>query len=243
MNFDLESAKIYYQEAFELLRDPSEIPDISVAYYPYVNTNHTIRVRHEKIFVRISDTFATAPADVHKALATILVAKLLRKRVPAAARRVYQNHVKSDAFSQVALDRKRKKGRKILTSPAGDHFDLEEIFEDLNEVYFEGRLKKPLLSWSQRPTFRRLGHHDPAHEAIVISKSLDSPRVPAFVVAYVLYHEMLHLKHPQVFRNGRRYVHTAEFRDDEEQFQYFEEAEAWIEENAARLKRSAFRKR
>lgn len=242
MIFDLKLAKLYYQEAFELLRERSLIPDITVDYYPYVNTNHTIRVRREKIFVRISDTFSDAPPEVHKALAFILVAKLLKKRVPAKVRQVYRNYVASDAFATVSLNRKRSKGTKKLTSPVGDYYDLSEIFADLNEVYFDGNLEKPLLSWSQKRTYRRLGHHDPAHEAIIISKSLDAPRVPAYVVAFILYHEMLHIKHPLTYKNGRRYIHTREFRNDEEQFEFFEEAEHWIERNASHIKRFASQK-
>jgi hypothetical protein len=54
---------------------------------------------------------------------------------------------------------------------------------------------------------------------------------------------MLHIKHPQVFKNGRRYVHTAAFRKDERDFELYEAAEAWIEENARKLKRFAVRNR
>lgn len=243
MIFDLNLALTYYQEAFALLRNPSDKPDIAISYYPYVDTNHTIRVRRAKIIVRISDTFSDAPPEVHRALAFILVAKLLGKRVPANVRRVYREHVSSEAFAAVALNRKRSRGKKKLTSPVGDNFDLAEIFAELNEIYFEGKIETPLLSWSQQPTYRRLGHHDPAHKAIIISRSLDAPRVPAFVVAFVLYHEMLHIKHPQIYKNGRRYIHTREFRNDEEQFQFFEEAERWIENNASRIKRYVVRNR
>ncbi|HEX9962043.1 MAG TPA: hypothetical protein VGB00_13995, partial [Pyrinomonadaceae bacterium] len=72
---------------------------------------------------------------------------------------------------------------------------------------------------------------------LVVSKSLDDKKVPAFVVESVVYHEMLHIKHPTIIRNGRRYNHTPAFRRDEEIFEHFAAAEAWITRNAYALKR------
>jgi predicted metal-dependent hydrolase len=101
---------------------------------------------------------------------------------------------------------------------------------------------KPTLTWSARKTYRILGHHDATHDTIVVSKSLDSPDVPRYVVEYIVFHEMLHIHHPTVHHNGRRYNHTPAFRRDEEKFAYYEEAEKWIERNVRKLKRNAKKK-
>ncbi len=243
MEFDLKSSKSFFLEAFIQHRNSTETPDIFVEYYPYVNTNHTIRFRGNAIKVRISDTFKTAPAEIHSALAHILIAKLLRKRIPNEKLRQYQAYIRTGEFLETAYEKKRTKGRKLLSSPIGQRFNLEELFSKLNREYFGGSLEKPDLSWSQHPTFRRLGHHDPAHNAIVISRSLDAGGVPQYVTEFVMYHEMLHLKHPVIFRNGRRYSHTSAFRKDEVLFEFYEEAENWIERNAGNLKKYAKRKR
>ena len=97
----------------------------------------------------------------------------------------------------------------------------------------------PLARDSARGTFRRLGHHDAAHETIVISKSLDDRKVPRFVVEYVVFHEMLHIIHPAKIQNGRRYHHSPAFRRDEKKFAFYEESEKWIENNSRFLKRKA----
>ena len=52
-----------------------------------------------------------------------------------------------------------------------------------------------------------LGHYDPAHNAIVVSRVFDDARVPRYAVEYIVYHEMLHLKHPVKLRGSRRCVH------------------------------------
>ncbi len=77
-------------------------------------------------------------------------------------------------------------------------------------------------------TRRILGHYDPAHNAIVISRIFDQISVPRYAVEYIVYHEMLHLKHPVRLRGSRRCVHSAEFQAEEKLFPRLDEAEAFL---------------
>ena len=242
MSAELEAITKFYEQAFQTLDRKRSAPEIEVEFYPYIGINHTIRVRNGKVFVRIAEMFRAAPPEAQNALAFILVAKLLRKKIPANAREIYGEFIKSVEIREKAFENKRARGRKIISSAKGEIYDLEEIFARLNRDYFANRLKKPVLSWSARKTFRSLGHHDEVHETIIISKSLDDKKVPQYVVEFVVFHEMLHVWHPTKHHNGRRYNHTPAFRRDEEKFENFEEAENWIERNARFLKRSAKRK-
>ncbi|MEO8648884.1 MAG: SprT-like domain-containing protein [Acidobacteriota bacterium] len=234
-----QSIHQYYAEAFRAMDTKRSAPPIEVTYYPYVGINHTIRIRSGMVFVRIGEICRKMPASGHRALAQILVAKLLRKMVPAEAQRVYSAYIKSPEVRQRALERKRELGRKVITTAAGDVYNLDRIFDRLNKKYFRGRLPRPVLTWSSRKTFRILGHHDATHQTVVVSKSLDSANVPRYVVEYVVFHEMLHVFHPTQHVNGRRYNHTPAFRHDEQKFLHFEEAELWIEKNVRKLKRAA----
>jgi hypothetical protein len=65
----------------------------------------------------------------------------------------------------------------------------------------------------------------------VISRALDHPDIPQFVLEYVLYHEMLHVKHPPGRRQGRTVYHSSAFREDEKQFERFTDATKWLEES------------
>ena len=106
------------------------------------------------------------------------------------------------------------------------------MFAKLNRSYFDSTLEKPTLTWSQRKTRNVLGHHDRVYETITISKSLDSPLIPDWFVEYILYHEMLHIKHEAQMINGRRYYHTAAFRIDERRFTRYADAQVWLEQTA-----------
>ncbi|HEY0460325.1 MAG TPA: SprT-like domain-containing protein [Pyrinomonadaceae bacterium] len=235
----LNEIKTFYEEAFHAFDPKRHTPEIEVRFYPYIGINHTIRVRGGKVFVRIAEICREMPLNAQKALAYILVAKLLRKKVPPPARTIYSNFIKTQEIREKAVENKRRRGRKIITSAEGEFYDLDEIFDALNQTYFRNSLAKPVLSWSSRKTYRILGHHDSAHETVIVSKSLDDRKVPKFVVEYVVFHEMLHIFHPTEHRNGRRFNHTPAFRRNERKFQYFEEAESWIERNVKHLKRRA----
>jgi hypothetical protein len=239
---ELEHIKKFYEEAFQILDGNRRVPKIEVRFYPYIGINHTIRVREGNVFVRLAELSESAPLEIHRALAFILVSKLLRKKIPPQTAKIYREFTKTQEIQTRAVENKRVNGRKVITSSTGETYDLEKIFHKLNLVYFQNSVSKPTLTWSARKTYRILGHHDATHETIVISKSLDNKKVPKFVVEFVVFHEMLHIFHPTTHRNGRRYNHTAQFRADEKKFAYFEEAESWIEQNARNLKKQAKRK-
>jgi hypothetical protein len=194
-------------------------------------------LRSGQIFVRISDLLYEAPATRHEALASILMAKLFKRRVPKQATETYQTFVRQPQTMQKTQDQRRTRGRKIVTTARGQVYDLNEIFAELNQVYFQNKLSKPTLTWSHRKTFRVFGHHDALHQTIVISRTLDDRRVPRLVIEFVLYHELLHIVHPVKNIDGRRQIHSRVFKRDEQKFSRFEEAENWLERLSAYKKK------
>jgi predicted metal-dependent hydrolase len=231
-----------FVDAFRQLEPSRATPDIEVRFYPYAGLNHTIRLRSGRVYVRVSDLFRDAPMNVHRSLAFILVAKLLRRRTPQVHDRVYRDYAFSPHVQRASDIARRRRGRKQLTSARGAHYNLERLFDRLNRLHFDDALAKPTLSWSPRRTRRILGHHDPVHDAIVISKSLDSADVPEWFVEYILFHEMLHIKHPARLIRGRRFYHTKAFRAEEERYPRFQQAQEWLD-SFARQRRNFQRAR
>ena len=238
----IDQIREFYAQAFQRMNKYEPVPPIDVSYYPYVGMNQTIRIRSGRVFVRIAEMCRDMPPEVHRALALILVSKLFRRRVPREADEIYSQYQDSAEMRDRAHSRKLSLGKTIITSSQGEVDDLDEMFDNLNFWYFGGRLEKPVLTWSAKKTYRILAHHDATHSTIVVSKSLDSADVPRFVVEYILFHEMLHIHHPTVHHNGRRYNHTPAFRRDERRFPQYQAAEDWIERSVRKLKRRARQK-
>ena len=229
----------FYAEAFRVLAPRRPAPEIEARFYAYVGLNHTIRLRSGRVLARVSDLLTNAPDEVQQSLAFVLVAKLLRQPVPPAPLAVYRAYASQPQLLRVTETRRREAGRKVITTPQGSFYNLELLFQKLNRRYFAGALPKPTLSWSQRQTSRIFGHHDGTHETIVISRTLDANDVPDWVVEFVLYHEMLHIKHPVRVVKGRRHIHTAAFRADERLFPQYAPAQAWLEQIARARRRPA----
>lgn len=217
-----------YARVFREMKPRTPLPCIEVQVRRYANANAQIRLEAGKLLIRMADTLAGAPESVHVALAEILLSKLFRRPVPAASNDRYRRYLnRGDVRRSLDLVREIR-GRKHLEHPQGKLFDLVEIFEDLNLRYFFGLMARPEIGWSRGASRTMLGHYDPPHNAIVLSRILDRPGTPRLAVDYVMYHEMLHLKHPAEQRGARRCVHTRAFKDDEKLFEQFREAQALL---------------
>lgn len=116
----------------------------------------------------------------------------------------------------------------VVDATRGVAHDLAESFDRVNARYFAGRMPRPRLSWSRGLTRRKFGHYDHVRDWVMLSSTMDRPDVPAFVVDYVMYHELLHKRHGIRWSNGRGYAHTAEFYADERKFENWQQGEEWI---------------
>ena len=217
-----------FEESYRELRSSAPVPPLSVEFFAFANVNNTIRLRDGKLYVRLSDLLEGAPETVLRALSHILLAKMYRKPIDGAHARRYRRYVHSREIRDKAHLVRQMRGRKRIASPRGHVYDLDAIFERLNLQFFGGLLARPRLTWSQNRARHRLGHYDPAHNAIVVSRIFDHPAVPAHAIEYIVYHEMLHLKHPVKLRGSRRCVHSPEFLQEEKLFPQLEAAQRFL---------------
>ncbi len=217
-----------FEASYRELRPRAAAPAFHIEFFPFTNVNHTIRLRDGQVRARLSDLLEGAPPPVLRALAHILLAKLYRHPVERAHAARYRRHLSSRTLVAKAHLVRQMRGRKRVGPARGRVYDLEVVFERLNQRFFAGLLAQPRLSWSRDHARASLGHYDPAHNAIVISRILDQAHVPACALEYLVYHEMLHLKHPVRQRGGRRAVHSREFLAEEKLFPQRAEARAFL---------------
>ena len=128
--------------------------------------------------------------------------------------------------------RERSEPRPVTIETEGRHHDLRQVFDALNAEYFGGAIKAR-ITWGPRTKRKRgrssikLGSYTVEDELIRIHPGLDASDVPAYYLAWVIYHEMLHEIHDMPIVEGRRVYHTRAFRQAEAKFAQYPEAVLW----------------
>lgn len=113
----------------------------------------------------------------------------------------------------------------------GRYHNLQELFQSVNDEYFDGTIQA-LITWGKKnPKWsvrkRMLGSFCRITNTIRINPVLDRKTIPRYIIEFVIYHEMLHSVIPVEKKNGRRLVHSAEFRKREQFFRDYKKATAW----------------
>jgi hypothetical protein len=122
----------------------------------------------------------------------------------------------------------------------GEAYDLEAIYIEINETYFDGALNLRITWFGKKGRRYRsrlnLGLYEETTKLIKINRILDTILIPEYVLRFVIYHEMLHnICTAQVDDRGHTRVHTDEFCDMEEQFEHYHLAQKWIRDNIGKL--------
>jgi len=221
-----ETPEEIYTRVYRSLRASGPVPRFRIRFYPFANADSKIWVRDGEAMVKITDLLQGAPAPVGEALAFILLGKLLRKPISPEYARRYRLYLNRKDIRQKRHLLRQVRGRKFLSGPQGEYFDLSELFDRSNLAYFDGLMGKPQLGWSRGRSRTLLGHFDPSHNAIIISRIFDQPHLPPLALEFVMFHEMLHLRFPVDHSRRRRCVHTHDFKEAERQFPLLKEAQA-----------------
>jgi hypothetical protein len=217
-----------FEQEYRALRPRAPMPALEIKFRRFTSLNTTIRLRDSRLIVRLSDLLEQAPDSVHQAIAHILLAKLYRKPIAPVFADRYRRYTRSEAVTRQTEHIRQMRGRKRISSAQGQIYDLDEVFEAINFRFFHGLLGRPTLTWSAHVARRMLGHYDAAHNTIVVSRVFDRAGTPRYAIEYLLYHEMLHLKHPVRVRAGRRCVHSREFQAEERLFPELEQARDYL---------------
>ncbi len=146
-----------------------------------------------------------------------------------------------DRFIDEHHDQIRKGvSRNIKLRARGNAHDLQSIFDELNDSYFEGSVRAR-VTWGRAPAKKRrrssirLGTYSSDESLIRIHPALDADWVPDYVVSMVMYHEMLHAVIPPIMRGSHKVFHTPEFRRRERAHPDYAKASLWEEKNLLRL--------
>lgn len=199
-------------------------PAFRVEFYPYASLTLTVRRREEQLLVRFSDLLERAPMTVLEGAAALLLSRIYRRRTPRALVEPYHAYAKSHRTRRRIHRMRSGRVRAAALDAAGLKFDLNRLFDELNGRFFAGGLRKPHLGWSRRAWRRQFGSYDPGPDQILLNRCMDRPEIPRYVVEYVLYHEMLHVKHPTRRSGCSLLSHSPQFQAEERRFPEFQRA-------------------
>lgn len=185
--------------------------------------------RAEGLTVRLHELFCAATPREIEALVGYL-----RGHDPVAAHTL-------DQFI-VAQSARLAPARRELRA-AGQHHDLQLIFDELNETFFHGS-STARITWGRAAARRyrrsiQLGVYRSDEKLISIHPRLDQAFVPRFYVTWIVYHEMLHDVFGITVTGRRRSMHPPEFAAMEQTYPDFERCKRWEHENLRRLLQGA----
>lgn len=182
------------------------------------------------VTVKASKGFDVGGRDVLVGLALDLVGRSFRRKVPENAyTQAFDAFFKNAKTAELSHSLKRRFGRKRKLVAQGTHHDLNHVVLKLIQEYpLLQELPVPTIGWNAQGGARLIGFYDEATHEILISNRLDQKRVPFYVLEYVVFHELLHAKHPSKHHKTRRTVHSAAFKKDEQAYPFYGEAMAWL---------------
>jgi hypothetical protein len=195
--------------------------------------------------VRAHRMFLDAPGEIHEALANWIrgpraKAREVIRRFIRSYRPPEQAELPLDGQTPMWEPRLRPRGDRVHLRPIGRLYDLDELRHSINAQYFDGKLTCT-ITWGRRTRSRARRHftfgtYSHTQNLVRIHPRLDAPDVPRYFVEFIVYHEMLHAARGQEGeRNGRRVIHSKEFRADERKFAQYREAIEWEKKNLGKF--------
>jgi len=181
----------------------------------------SIRTKGNLVSVRMHWMFFNADDEVIREMASFI--KTRKCRTPLMRKFISEN--------QTCLKKREQNSRQLSIHTKGRFHNLRDIFDDLNNEYF-GRRITASIGWGKGNARRAvrnrtLGSYCGHSDTIRINPVLDRRNVPRYFIRYVVYHEMLHSAVKEERKNGRRSVHTSEFRKLERLFKDYGKAVSW----------------
>lgn len=187
------------------------------------STMMSVRWDSDRTRVSLHRMFLEAPPEIVDALG-----RYLRRGDKRLGRKVRQF---IDQYSKRYEYTDRLNVENLETK--GKVYDLEEIYDQVNQEYFDRELDLS-ITWFGRCGFRRKRHttfglYQGSMKLVKVHRMLDEPFVPEYFVRYIVYHEMCHHVCPSYHdENGRHRIHSPEFKQKEMLFREFAAAKEWI---------------
>jgi hypothetical protein len=220
----LQLAYQFSRQASCLNKLPSRLRKFSVQVTFYnISALYRTKIVKDSIQITANEAFVTGSEK----LFDDLICSALLKDHRAALGRLRQ-HASGAEFSEAVQALQTSQSARVPDTH-GRVYDLQEVFDRVNANYFNRKMEQPRLTWNRTITARKLGHYQPQTDTVMISITLDQPNIPAYLIDFIMYHELLHKKLGVQQLNGRRYAHNKKFRDEERKYLEYAKAQEFMQ--------------
>ncbi|MBS1250607.1 MAG: hypothetical protein MAG431_02201 [Chloroflexi bacterium] len=209
-------------------------PRLKKRFKPHINLFHfgslyMMRAKGSVLEIKIHEAYIFASQEVFEALVNIAYEK-----GSPQDKALVKEFSAGETYAEVVHELEYL-GIPQGANAQGKHYNLEDVFQRVNRLYFHNQMEQPHLTWNRQLTYRSFGHYHYATDTLMVSRSLDLPDTPVYVLDFVMYHELLHKKLGYNLVNGRRYGHTPAFKKEEGKFKKHQEARAYMKKLSRKL--------
>jgi len=229
--YELES---YFQNYWQRETGKKGKFRINVEFYKYTSTTVKILRKKNDITIRFSSRLKKNDVEALKAGGRIMLHRLLKWR-PLPVDKVVFNQFSSEL---APLENPDVIINRLINPPIGNFVNLTDHFKVIVDEYFSSNsLPKLHIGWSRNKVRSYYAHFRKDLDLITFNSALDSVIVPAYVIGYLMYHEILHTIYPARLIGGRLSKHTKEFKQQEKIYPDYANARKWLKDNSRKLVR------
>lgn len=201
--------------------------------YPYSSKLYGIKTEGWKTLIQLHEALDYMTEYDCKRLAAFVN----RRRWSELKKLVAEYQERGSQWKELSLHFQQTKANPTHENHTrGRYYDLEKVFTACNQRNFGGKMARPkVIHWSPRVNHSTMGSYNINEDILMINRGLDRPDVPAYVLDFVMYHELLHKALGIKTSGARKMAHTKEFRELEQSHPDYERAQSFIQKNAKRL--------
>ena len=223
----------------QILNDFADL-DITVLANKRLKKTWRLEKKRDKYSLIIPYLFVDAPDEIKRTIlrwAQIIIKQKFNRRHASISVKKQIKELEKEIYAytkkEFGLEEKRVvvAPQKKFRYTDGKKFDLNDVFNKLNDEYFQGSLKC-FFRWGRngsRTSYHTIccdEHGTPFH-LITIAGLYNLLTVPDFAIESVMYHEMLHIAYPPKIAGIQRSIHHKIFREKEREFIHYEKWKEW----------------
>ena len=143
---------------------------------------------------KVSDYVSDAPTEILYDFLDSVIARSTGIKNSYSSE--YIEWVTSDDFVLTKRPTYLKRSRNVSRTTVGKDKEIGESLDRLMDadLICTEDIHNSYYTWTERPSYTKIGSCNPVFRVITISSSLDSEKGPEQVLDYVTYHETLHLR-------------------------------------------------